>query len=182
MVRREKYSEIILRKPPLDGEDLQYKMYSHMIISQHRTKEEEVHNIQQGTEEESCTRVFGWTCRPRSSTEMLKECSTANRPAERVLRANVSKSRRNPTFPSPQVTKRTRGNVCLHFTSGITGRLRCCDSKTTLTAVCCGRFFSDSLLVDDIEHVESRKYRGLLAPDETRPPQCGTLRNFTRPA
>lgn len=36
---------------------------------------------------------------------MLKECYTVNRPAEQVLQANVSKSRQNPTFPSPQVTE-----------------------------------------------------------------------------
>lgn len=35
-----------------------------------------VHNIQQGTVEETCTRVFGWICRPRSSGEML-ECYSA---------------------------------------------------------------------------------------------------------
>lgn len=48
-----------------------------------------VHNIQQGTVEETCTRVFGWICRPRSSSEMLKECYAANSPAEQAIQTET---------------------------------------------------------------------------------------------
>lgn len=48
----------------------------------------------------TCTCIFGWTCRLRSSREMLQECFTTNSPAEQVIHAETYRSDQIPHFSS----------------------------------------------------------------------------------
>lgn len=58
-----------------------YRIYItlHIIpnkLKPHMENKISVHNIQQGTVEDTCTRVFGWICRPRSSSVVgMSHCS-----------------------------------------------------------------------------------------------------------
>lgn len=60
------------------------KVYITLHIYQknpHMKKKKSVHHIQQGTVEETCTRIFGWICRPRRSSETflgMLHCKQSN--------------------------------------------------------------------------------------------------------